>query len=151
MKTAGDILKETKREVYCVAPDATCEEALKVMAKHNIGAILIKDKKEVVGIWTERDLIRNSVEPGFDIKTSRIKDHMSTNLKYAQSDENVYHMMDKFLGLRLRHLLIEKNGKFLGMLSSGDVLKEVLWEKNKEIKDITSIVGWEYYENWKVK
>jgi signal-transduction protein with cAMP-binding, CBS, and nucleotidyltransferase domain len=57
--------------------------------------------------------------------------------------------MDKFLGMRLRHLLIEKNGQYIGMLSSGDVMKETLREKTREYESLNFEVSWDYYENWR--
>ena len=54
-----------------------------------------------------------------------------------------------FLGLFLRHLLIEKEGEFIGMLSIGDVLRAGLLEKDQQFKEISDFVSWDYYENWK--
>ena len=59
--------------------------------------------------------------------------------------------MDKFLGRRIRHLLIEENGKYIGMLSGGDVMKCVIHEKDAELKQLNSMVSWDYYEDWKWK
>ncbi|PKL41401.1 MAG: hypothetical protein CVV44_01830 [Spirochaetae bacterium HGW-Spirochaetae-1] len=155
MKTAGEILKEKKKNVgslITVPADSTLFEALQVMAKNNIGAVLVRDARDaIVGIWTERDLVHNSAKDGFDCRKSRVRDHMTTQLKWAQHTDSVYNLMDKFLGMKLRHLLIKKNDEYIGMLSSGDVLKALLVEKNRELKEVTTIVGWEYYENWKVE
>jgi len=151
MKTAGEILKAKTSELISVTPDTTLANALKIMSVHNFGAILVKEKGQIVGIWTERDLIFDSIKESFDCKNAVIKDYMSTELKSAKSSETIYHLMEKYLGLKVRHLLIEENGEYIGMLTSGDVLKEVLLEKNKEITDLTSLVGWEYYDNRKVK
>ncbi len=151
MKTAGEILKAKKSELISVSPDTTLANALKIMSVHNFGAILVKEGEKIIGIWTERDLVFDSIKTGFDCKNAIIKDYMSTNLKSAKSSDTIYHLMEKFLGLKLRHLLIEENGEYIGMLTSGDVLKEVLLEKNNEISDLTSLVGWEYYDNRKVE
>jgi signal-transduction protein with cAMP-binding, CBS, and nucleotidyltransferase domain len=74
---------------------------------------------------------------------------MSTGLKSATHTDTVYMLKDKFLGLRLRHLLIEKEGKYIGLLSTGDIIKASLREKDLELKDLNAIVSWEYYENWR--
>ena len=63
----------------------------------------------------------------------------------------VYQLMDKFLGLRLRHLPIVESGEFIGLLSPGDIMKAILREKNLEIGRRNSNLGWEYYEQWKPK
>lgn len=149
MKTAEDILREKNRELVCVAPDATIHDALKVMIENNIGAILIKETDRIIGIWTERDLMKNSVQPGFDPVKARIGDYMVTGLKSAPHTDTIIMLMDKFLGIRLRHLLIEKDGQYIGMLSTGDVIKASLMEKEQELKELNAIFSWEYYDNWR--
>ncbi len=83
MKTAEEILQEKARDIISVTPDTTIEEALQLMSYHKIGAILIKEGEHIVGIWTERDLMRNVLSPGFDIRQARIGDYMTTNLLSA--------------------------------------------------------------------
>lgn len=151
MKTAEDIIKSKGQEVICVGPDTTIFDALKIMCKNKIGAILIRENGNIVGIWTERDLMRNTITPGFDPKKAIIKDYMSTNLKSAAHTDNVYILKDKFLGLRLRHLLVEKEGRYIGLLSIGDVIKASLNEKTRELQEMNAKMSWEYYENWRWK
>ena len=149
MKTAEEMVKEKDQEIISVTPDSTILEALHVMLQHRIGAILVKEGDQCVGIWTERDLMANTVTPGFDAKTACIKDYMVTGLHSAPHNEPALKLFDKFLGIRLRHLLIEKDGKYIGLVSTGDVIRTCLVEKSTELKELNSIVGWEYYENWK--
>ena len=149
MKTAEDIVKEKGSDVYSISADAKIQDALKMMVAKKIGAILIEDDGEIVGIWTERDLLRNSILDDFDPRTSRIGDFMTKKLVTADASENIYRMMDKFLGLRFRHLPVEKQGKIIGLLSAGDVIKAALIEKTREFDELNEMVGWEYYENWR--
>ena len=151
MKTAEDILREKGNQIISVSPDSTIYDALRIMIENQIGAILIKQEDEIIGIWTERDLMRNTVTVGFDPKSAIISEYMSTGLKTASYSDTVYALKDKFLGLRLRHLLIEKNGEYIGVLSVGDIIKASLMEKDQELKALNSMVSWEYYENWRWK
>jgi CBS domain-containing protein len=151
MITAEEMVKQKGREIISTPPDTTIHDALQVMLAHRIGAILVKEGNHFVGIWTERDLMANAVTPGFDPNTARIGDYMVTGLQSAPHDESALRLFDKFLGICLRHLLIEKDGKFIGLLSTGDVIKTCLVEKTLELKQLNSIVGWEYYENWRWK
>jgi hypothetical protein len=57
-------------------------------------------------------------------------------------------LSDLFLGLYHRHLLIEKDGKYIGLLSSGDVIRAGLLERDRELKKLNKLVSWHYYENW---
>ncbi len=148
MKTAEEIVQEHRGEMIAVAPDTTIREALETMTSKNFGAILIKEAGEIVGIWTERDLMRNILLEGFNLDTALIKDYMSTNLKFAKHDDTLYNLQDKFLGLRIRHLLVKKNEYIMGMVSSGDVSRHDLKNKTEELKNLNKIINWEYYENW---
>jgi len=149
MKTAWEILQEKGDTMFSVTPDTTIFDALQTMVEKNIGAILIKEGDKIVGIWTERDLMRNVAKPDFDPKSARIVDHMTRNLMSAPFTATVYNLKDIFLGKRLRHLLIEKDGKYIGLLSAGDVMRASLQEKDQELHSLNAIMNWDYYENWK--
>lgn len=149
MKTAEDIVREKNGEMISVSPDTTIEEAVTIMVEKKIGAILVKSGEAYTGIWTERDLMRNIIQPGFDSKSSKISEMMDRNLHSVPHISTMEEMNDKFLGLYIRHLLIEKDGKFIGLLSAGDVTRAGLVDKEKKFKELNSFVSWEYYENWK--
>ncbi len=148
MKTAEEMIKEQNHDVICVSPETTIKEALVLMNKNKIGAILVRGSEDIEGIWTERDLLRNVLIEGFAPETAKIKDYMTKNLQYAEHNETTIQLQDKFLGLRIRHLLVRNNGKFIGMVSSGDVTRHSLNEKTEELKSLNQIINWEYYENW---
>jgi len=148
MIIANDILKDKGSEIYFVTPDFTIYQTIEKMIGWKVGSVLIKEDEKFIGLWTERDFIRNIYQSDIDIKTDKIKDYMLRRLHVASSENNVYELMDKFLGLRVRHLLIENNGVYVGVLSVGDVMKSMINEKTKELKDINEIINWEYYENW---
>jgi predicted transcriptional regulator len=150
MKTAEDILKNKKfPRMVTISHDATIFETLNLMVKNKIGAMLVTRNDQIKGIWTERDLLRNALEPEFDPKTARIGDYMKTDLKSAAHDTPIIKLQEKFLGLYIRHILIKKKKKYIGMLSIGDVIRASLLTKDDEIKNLNKIASWEYYENWK--
>ena len=149
MLTAGDILNHKGGTLISVGIDSTIADALKIMLENRIGAILVKDGDNIVGIWTERDLMRNVVTEGFYSKKTKISEVMTTKLISSPYSDSLYQLMDKCLGMRLRHLLIEKDGKFIGILSSGDITRAHLMKKTEELDDLNKMVNWDYYENWK--
>jgi len=151
MTTAGEMVQEKGQDILNISPDTTIHNALELMVKHRIGAILVKEDGKFVGIWTERDLMSNTVVPGFDPKTALIRDYMTTELLSASHEDSAYSLFDKFVGIRLRHLLIEKDGEYIGIVSSGDVMRTCLVEKSQEVQDLNAIVSWDYYEDWKWK
>jgi len=148
MLTAGDILQRKGGQIISVPSTASLHEALELMVERKVGSVLVTEEGRFVGIWTERDLMRNSLEPSFDTSTARVGDYMMTGLRFAPQTDTVYELMDKFLGLRLRHLLIKKDEEYVGLLSIGDVIKACLQEKTKELEELHAVVSWQYYEEW---
>jgi CBS domain-containing protein len=148
MKTAGDILNDKKRDMVAVRPEQTLREALERMQVNRIGAILVKRAEKVVGIWTERDLARDVLKPGFDIDSARVEDHMTPRLFTAPDDTPLLKLEEMFLGLFTRYILVMHRRKAIGLLSIGDVLRASLLEKDSQIKDLNAVASWEYYENW---
>jgi signal-transduction protein with cAMP-binding, CBS, and nucleotidyltransferase domain len=148
MKTAGDILNDKKRDMVTVRPDQTIREALERMQVNRIGAILVKRADKIVGIWTERDLARDVLKPGFDIDATRVENRMTTRLFTAPHDTPLLKLQEMFLGLFIRHILITQRRRTIGLLSIGDVMRAGLLEKDTQIRDLTAMASWEYYENW---
>lgn len=149
VKTAEQILQEKGGEIYSVGEDATILEALRLMVEKKVGSTLVAQGSRLVGIYTERDLMRNTIDPEFDPADARIGDYMTRGLKFAPHTDNAYELMDKFLGLRLRHLLIDRDGEFIGLLSIADVIRSALQERTRELEALQQVVNWEYHEVWK--
>jgi len=74
---------------------------------------------------------------------------MTEELISAKHDDTVYSLLDKFIGLRKRHLLIDKEGTNIGLISSGDAIRASLAEKDRELKELNAYISWEYYDNWR--
>ena len=149
MKTAKDIIEDKHRDIVSILWDQTVYQACRKMVENKIGAILVKKDDEFVGIWSERDLLRHITSEGFDPKKAKVGDYMTSPLRTASHRTRIYKLEEMFLGLFLRHLIIEKEGEYIGMLSIGDVLRAGLLEKDRQFKEISDFVSWEYYENWK--
>ena len=148
MKSAEDILNEKKRDIVWVRPDQSVFDAIRLMVENSIGAILVKEGGRYAGIFSERDLLRNTATPDFNPKTAQISDYMSSPLHCATHDMTLLKLKEKFLGLFIRHLMIEKDNRQIGLLSIGDVLRASLLEQDQQIKELNAIASWEYYEDW---
>lgn len=150
-KTAEQIIKEND-EIYSVVSEETILfDAIREIVAKKVGSILIEKDDEIVGIYTERDLLRNVIRPDFDVKSARIGDYMSRNPKSAEHDMTVDQLMDKFLGLHVRHLVVFKNKKFIGLLSIRDVFRNTLRERAEVLDKEQKVIQWNYYEDWKFK
>ena len=148
MKTAEEIVKEKNRKILTCSEDTLVIDAIKKMNENKVGSIFIERDGKIVGIWTERDLLKNSEKEGFDPRSAKIGDYMTTNLVSAPHTATCYNLVDIFLGRRIRHLLIEKEGEFIGLVSPGDIMKAYIQEKDRELRELNAMVSWEYYENW---
>ncbi len=142
MRTAENIVQEQSGSLIYVSPTNTIQDALQLMVKHSIGAVLVKEGARIIGIWTERDLVRNLASEGFDPATAKVGDHMTSRLNAAPHTATVDSLTDRFLGLRHRHLLIEKEGDFIGFLSAGDVMREGLLTKDTDLRKPNAAVSW---------
>ncbi len=147
MKTAEDIVNEKSRDIISVSPDLTVFEALQVMVRNNIGALLVKEGDEYVGIYSEREFVYNSSHEAFNPRTALIRDYMVKDLIHAAHDETVHGLQDMLLGECLRHVLIKKDDRVIGIVSAGDVTRADLVDHETQLKS----VSWDYYENWKWK
>jgi len=119
------------------------------MTEKKVGSVLVLDSGKPVGIWTEDDLAENVLCDDFNIDQRTISDYMKTDMAFAAHSDSIYKLMDTCLGLRRRHILIEREGDFVGILSAGDIMKACLQEKSQELQHLNAIVSWEYYEDWK--
>ena len=149
--TAEEVLEEKGSQIFSVSKNTTLLDALQIMNEKKIGAILVKDNDNIFGIWTERDLMIDSIKPGFDLKSAVVGDHMTTDLHTAPHDCKIYTLADMILGLRIRHIIIEREGKFMGVLSSGDIIRAGLQLRTEEMKELDTIVHLNYYDEWKWK
>ncbi|MEJ2282337.1 MAG: CBS domain-containing protein [Desulfobacterales bacterium] len=75
---------------------------------------------------------------------------MTSPLQSAPHSTRIYKLEEMFLGLFLRHLLIEKDGEYIGMLSIGDVLRASLLNKDRQFRELNEFVSWDFYENWRL-
>ena len=154
MQTAEQLLLEKDRPLVWVPVTASVQQALVLMVENNIGSVAVRRGEEVVGLWTERSLVGatlldTSRPEVFDPGTAPIRDYMETEIHQVPHTDTIYQLMDLFLGLRVRHLLVERQGDCIGLLSIGDVLRACLLEKSRALEALNTMVSWEYHEEWK--
>ena len=128
MKTTEDIINEVHRDITAVTKETSAYDAVQTMVAKKVGAILVKDGDEIVGIWTERDMLRNVLSPEFDIKTSKIGELMVRGVYSIGHDVTVNKLLDTFMENGTRYLLVEKNKQYIGLVSIGDAIREYYLE-----------------------
>ena len=126
MATVRDMIRKKGDEVFTIAPDATVLEALRLMAKHNIGALLVMTEGNVNGIVSERDCIRKVELEGKSAKDTQVSEIMTSKVINIDAAQPLEECMALMLDKNIRHLPVYAGTKLLGLLSVRDVLKEVV-------------------------
>jgi CBS domain-containing protein len=126
MDTPVSALIERKGSVvHAVASTITITDAVAEMNKHRIGSILVLDGGEIVGIFTERDVLLRVVGAGVDPKATRLADVMSRNVQTIPSSTTVDQTMALFAERQCRHIPVVDNGQLKGLISIGDISRWV--------------------------
>ena len=143
MKTVKELLsyKDAKHhQVHTIKSHQTVLEALMVMAEKNVGALPVVDNGEVVGIISERDYARKMVLHGRSSVGTPVKDIMSAPVITVDPHQNVEMCMNLMTNSHLRHLPVVDNGRLLGLLSIGDLVKETIDEQASLIKQMEQYI-----------
>lgn len=126
MKTVKDILRAKGSKVYSISPDATVYEALNRMADKNVGALLVLEVEQIVGLISERDYARKTILKGRFSKETAVKEIMTTNVITVGPGEDLEECMELFTDKHVRHLPVIEDEKIIGIVSIGDVVKGVI-------------------------
>lgn len=126
MATVRDMIRKKGEEVYSVAPEASVYEALETMAQHNIGALLVMTKGNMVGIVSERDCIRKVELMGRSSKETRVSEIMTSDVVTVDCSQPLEECMSLMIDRNIRHLPVYDGGELVGLLSVRDVLREVV-------------------------
>ena len=126
MATVRDMIRRKGTEVFTIAPEATVFEALKLMAEHNIGALLVMTGDETKGIVSERDCVRKVDVMGRDAKDTKISDIMTSNVFTVDANQALEECMSLMIEKNIRHVPVCEGKTLLGVVSVRDVLKEVI-------------------------
>lgn len=148
MLTAEDILRFKQTEMFHVDMDTIIFDALTLMAEKNIGAVVVTQNDSIAGLWTERDLIRNTLMDGFDAKKIKIGDVFAYKMNKIKHDTPLPDIQEFFLKIRVRHVFVEKDEHIIGLISCGDAMEAGLHYKTREMEKLNTFVSIDYYENW---
>ena len=132
MKTVAQLLKlkdQKNQEVHHIDPGHMVLEALMKMAEKNVGALLVVENDEVLGIISERDYARKLVLKGRSSMATPVKEIMNSPVITVDSHQNVQTCMNIMTDKHLRHLPVFEDGKLLGLLSIGDLVKAAIAEQ----------------------
>ncbi|MPR36809.1 CBS domain-containing protein [Salmonirosea aquatica] len=127
--------------IWSVAPDDTVFEALEIMEQKNIGAVLVLEAGELVGIFSERDYARKGILRGRASRDTLIKDVMTSKVITVETEQKLQECMEIMSERHIRHLPVTKAGKLVGIISINDIVNAIIREQRVHIKSLESYIS----------
>lgn len=141
MKKINLILEKKGRQVYSVTSQTSVFDALQVMLEKNISALLIMEKEELLGIFTERDYARKLILQGKSSKETPISEIMTPDLLTLSINSTIDQCMEIMTDKKIRHLPVLENNYVIGMISIGDVVKFIIEDQKQTIQQLESYIA----------
>ncbi len=144
MTTVADILKsKADPAVHTIGPEASVFEAVQSMAQKNIGALLVVEHDQVVGMITERDYARKIVLMARASRETKLRDIMTRPVMYVRPQHTSEECMALMTENRLRHLPVLEEGQLIGLISIGDLVKNIISEQKFIIEQLEHYISGE--------
>ena len=142
--TIDKILRQKPGQIWSTTPDSTVYEAIKLMAEHNVGALLVMEDGKLAGIVSERDYSRKVMLRGKTSRTSTVREIMTTELTTAHPRETVEECLRFMTEKRIRHLPVLCDGEIRGVISIGDLVKEVISAQSATLDQLRDYISGGY-------
>lgn len=126
MKTVAEILNAKRQDLYTISPDAKVYDAIALMSEKSIGALPVVENEKIVGMLTERDYARKIALHGLSSKTTPVRAVMTAPVLYVQLTQAIEDCMILMTGIRSRHMPVMDNGRLVGLVSIGDIVKALV-------------------------
>ena len=136
----SDILIAKGETVHRVSPDTSAHAAIANMVSHGVGSLLVTERERISGIFTERDYLRRVLLQDLDGRTVKVSDVMTTNIIVVEPSRHVEDCMAIMTQRRIRHLPVVDQGRLVGLISIGDLVKHLTREQEVEIRYLTEYI-----------
>lgn len=142
MATVRQVLKNKGYEIWSVAPQSTVYEALQVMSEKDVGALLVVDEGNLVGIFSERDYARKLILKGRFSKDTTVTELMTHEVLYVEPQSTIEDCMALMTAKHIRHLPVFEKERLIGIVTIGDVVKQIISHQEFTIQQLgTYITG----------
>ena len=135
-----EILQEKGNAVYSVEPGASILDALRLMARYNIGVVLVVENARIVGIFSERDCVADLAENPNISLLSPIQDFMTSPVCYVTPSETLEECMAVMIAKNIRHIPVLDGDALAGMISIRDVVEAIVSERNEDIETLEHLL-----------
>ena len=143
-KRIRDILRNKGNDVVCVDLRATVLEAVQVMNDHHVGAVLVLDEGNLVGIFSERDVLVRLVAAQRDPRHTWVRDVMTTRIYTTSPDDSLLEVMRLMTDRRCRHIPVIEADRLVGLVSIGDLTKATQRNLRQEVRELSRYIGGPY-------
>jgi CBS domain-containing protein len=140
MTTVRSVLQSKGSDIWSTTPNTLVFDALKVMAEKNVGALLVMEGNQLIGIFSERDYARKVVLKGESSHNIAIRNVMTSGVISVTPDQSIEDCMALMTGKHIRHLPVLENSKLVGMISIGDVVKAIISQHEDTIKQLENYI-----------
>ena len=141
MKYVVELLEKKGNDIWSVSPDTPVYKALQLMSDKNCGAVMVLDQDRLVGVLSERDYARKVTLKGRSSKNTPVEEIMSPDVVCIQPTQTIDDCMVLMTAQRIRHLpVVEEEGTLVGLISIGDVVKEVISEQEFVIHQLENYI-----------
>src|SRR3954468_16735040 len=140
----GAILNEKSGEIFSISPNQTVFEAIQLLDQKNIGALPVMDGDQLLGMFSERDYTRKITLHGKRSRETQVSEVMSTDLKLTSRQDTVDSCLRLMTDKRIRHLPVVEEGKVLGIISIGDLVKHVIASQSATIAHLENYISGGY-------
>lgn len=141
METIGQLLDRKGREIWSIGPDASVYESIAMMADKGVGALVVMDGERLVGIISERDYARKVVLKDRSSRETTISEIMTTELVHGRPGQSVQEGLSIMTEKRIRHLPIMNGDELVGVVSIGDLVKEIIAEQQQMISQLEQYIS----------
>lgn len=139
--TVAQLLEDKGSAVYTVPPTATVTEIVEIMAKRNVGSVVVANGDRLIGIFSERDYVRKVRPDGPVHADTPVEKLMTGNILTVSPSQTVDDCMGMMTDNRVRHLPVVENGRLLGIISIGDIVKAVIAEQDQTIQQLSHYIS----------
>lgn len=137
----AEILKSKGDAVFSIAPDLTVAQACAELESKRVGALIVCDQDRVVGVFSERDVVKAVAADGGDALNRPVSDYMSGDVVFADPGETVAILMGRMTDRRIRHLPVLRDSRLCGVISIGDVVKCQIAEATHEAESLRTYIA----------
>lgn len=141
MATVKQLLESKDNHVWSISPETTVFEGLQFMAEKNIGALLVTRDDKLVGIFSERDYARKVILKGKTSKDTTIGELMTREVVYTTPEDSLDECMALMIAKHIRHLPILNNDKLIGLLTLGDLVKQIMSNQEFKIQELEKYIS----------